>query len=115
MLEHPSKKLRQLQTSLQAFESNVMQFLKTGKKAQQNKDHALLKQFAKKLRLAQRLRLVIQQSIQTLEAKIPPPSILDALYEEVIEWNKKAMTKATIENRQAYQGALSDFLEAYGQ
>ncbi len=112
-MQHSPKKIRALSAALTALEQKVKRFLKAEQQCQQRQDHAALKALKQQLQTAKRLRPLLQQAIQTLEEKIPPPSALDEEYEVVVELHKKAATKGTLENKRAYQDALNKFLATY--
>jgi outer membrane protein OmpA-like peptidoglycan-associated protein len=106
-------KQKVLGQALQQQKQATAAFLKLALTCQEKGQKTLLKQFEQELRLAKRLHTQLQMALQQLAETLPPSSPLDALYEEVVEWNKRAETKATLENRKAYQAQLTNFLAAY--
>lgn len=110
-MKHPIHSYKELLSKLTSLEKKIALFCKKGQQLPTNAPPALLA----KWQSLQQLTTILQQQLQQMEEQLPSPSSLDPLYEEVIEWGKKASTKATIENRKAYQTALNNFLEAHQQ
>lgn len=110
-MKHPSEQHKALLKKLASLQENIALFCKMGERLPSTAPKSLID----KLEFLQKRQVNLQQQLENIAEQLPPPSPLDPLYEEVIEWGKKASTKGTIENKRAYQTALNNFLAAYQQ